>query len=98
MEASPPEPSQALGHGESCPLCHRDNQCRVAKGHLYKGPCWCHRIIVPGHILSKLAEDFLDPACFCRPCLETIARISREQKDTASILAEIRRVLSPAPS
>ena len=92
-EASPPVPHDGLGHDQRCPLCARDNHCRVAKGHLYKGSCWCHRIIVPNHILTRLAEDTVDPACLCRPCLETIARISRELDGTGEILAEVRRVI-----
>jgi len=76
---------------EPCPLCGQDNGCRVAQGHLYKGPCWCHEIIVPGQLLNHLAGDQLDPACFCRPCLETIAQLARELPDTASVLEELRR-------
>ena len=48
---------------------------------------------MPKHILVRLAEDSVDPACFCRPCLETIARISREMNDTTEILAEVRRAI-----
>jgi Family of unknown function (DUF5522)/Cysteine-rich CWC len=100
-ELSPiPARSPGLGRDEQCPLCGGDNRCRVAKGHLYKGPCWCHEIIVPNHILSRLAVGRLEPACLCRPCLETVARISREEEDTEIILAGIREALShhrPAP-
>jgi len=92
-EASLHEPHDCLGHDQRCPLCARDNECRVAKGHLYKGPCWCHQVIVPNHILTRLAEDTIDPACLCRPCLETIARISRELDGTEEILAEIRSAI-----
>jgi len=92
-------PSFCLRLDEQCPLCGGDNQCRVAKGELYKGPCWCHEIRVPNHILSRLAADRLTPACFCRPCLETIARISGEPKNTdaGAVLAEARRVISANP-
>ncbi len=92
-QVSPQEPHDCLGHGQQCPLCARDNDCRVAKGHLYKDACWCHEIIVPKHILDRLAEDTIDPACFCRSCLETIARISGELTDAKEILAEVRRVV-----
>jgi hypothetical protein len=40
---------ELLGRDETCPLCGKDNQCRVAKGHPYKGLCWCDQIVVPGH-------------------------------------------------
>jgi hypothetical protein len=98
---SPGEPSlvaaePCLHRDEQCPLCGRDNQCRVAKGHLYKGPCWCHEIIVPNHILTRLAADSLEPACLCRPCLETIARIAQGRDDTETILAEVQSALSTA--
>jgi len=85
-------PSPCLGRDEQCPWCGGDNQCRVAKGHLYKGPCWCHEILVPNHILSRLAADRLEPRCLCRPCLETIARFARKLDDTGAVLAEAKRV------
>jgi bacterioferritin B len=50
-------PKSLLKKGQG-PLCGGDNRCRVAKGHLYKGPCWCHEIIVPNHILSHLSKHF----------------------------------------
>lgn len=93
VEASP-EKSCALGRDERCPLCARDNRCRVAKGHLYKGPCWCHRISVPQHILRRLAADFAEPACLCRPCLETIARLAQEKDTLETILSEARKLMS----
>jgi hypothetical protein len=88
-----PEPT-LLGLDEQCPLCGGDNGCRVAKGHLYKDVCWCQEIIVPGQILSRLAEEWVDPACLCRSCLETIARVSLELNSTDEILVEVRRLLS----
>ena len=95
VDTKVPGPDEiCLGHAERCPWCGGDNQCRVAKGHLYKGPCWCHEIVVPNHILSRLAADRLDPACLCRPCLETIARISREIDDLEAVLAEAKRAIS----
>ena len=81
-----------LGRDETCPLCGRDNQCRLAKGHLYKGLCWCERIVVPGHILSRLAAEWVEPACVCRPCLETVARVSASENDPDALLAEVFRL------
>ena len=92
-EAPLHEAHDCLGHDQRCPLCARENDCRVAKGHLYKGPCWCHQVIVPGHILTRLADEAVDPACLCRFCLETIARISRDLDSAREILAEVRRVI-----
>jgi hypothetical protein len=98
----PQSRQECHGHHERCPLCAQDNACRVAKGHLYKGPCWCHQILVPQHLLRRLAENFVDPACLCRPCLENLARLSREGNDTETILEEVQaaiktnRVVAPA--
>ena len=89
-EPSLDEPHDCLGHDQRCPLCARDNDFRVAKGHLYKGPCWCHQLIVPNHILTRLAEDTLNQTCLCRPCLETNARISRELGSTEEILIAVK--------
>jgi hypothetical protein len=96
MEPEKPSPPPLLGHNEQCPVCGGDNQCRVAKGHLYKDACWCHAIAVPGEVLRQLAQEWVDPACLCRSCLETIARISRELGSTEEILAEVRRIPSRA--
>jgi hypothetical protein len=92
-EAAPRSNSgDVLGRDQICPLCGNDNQCRVAKGHLYKGLCWCAQIVVPGHILSRLAAEWVEPACLCRSCLETIARVSASLKDPDAILTEVFRL------
>jgi len=76
------------GHDETCPLCGEDNQCRVAKGHLYKGLCWREKIVLPAHILNRLATEWVEPACICRSCLETVARVSASSKDPDAVLAD----------
>jgi hypothetical protein len=81
-----------LGHDETCPLCGRDNQCRLAKGHLYKGPCWCEQIVVPGYILNRLAAEWVEPDCLCPACLETIARVSASLNDPDTVLTEVFRL------
>src|SRR6266481_8501517 len=92
-EVGPPTSSgQCLGRDESCPLCGKDNQCRIAKGHLYKGFCWCDQIVVPGHILHRLTAEWGEPACLCRPCLETVARVSGTLGDPDAVLTEIYRL------
>jgi hypothetical protein len=82
-----------LGRDEQCPLCGGDNQCRVAKGHLYKGPCWCHEIVISEHILRRLAQDLLEQTCLCPTCLETVARLPREYADPEKAVAEIHRTV-----
>jgi hypothetical protein len=76
----------------TCPWCGEGNQCRVAKVHIDKDACWCHEMIVPNHLLARLKAENVEPSCLCRPCLETIARLSNELDDAAAVLAEARRV------
>ena len=80
-----------------CPLCGGDNQCRVAKGHLYKGPCWCHEMVISGHIPRRLAQDFVEQTCLCPTCLETVARLTREYCDPERAVAEIQQTLEEEP-
>jgi hypothetical protein len=70
----------------------------MAKGHLYKGPCWCDEIIVPGQILRALATARFDPACLCRGCLETVARLSLEMNDSAEAVEHIRAAVASSRS
>jgi hypothetical protein len=83
----------ALSHDQQCPVCGGDNECRMAKGHLYKGLCWCDEIIVPSQILRVLAGDRFDPACLCRRCLETAAKLPLGANDSVAV-DEIRAMLA----
>ncbi len=94
-ESLPVENRPNLGRDERCPLCGGDNACRVAKGHLYKGPCWCQRVVVPGPLLARLADGSAESACLCRPCLEAVARMAHEAGDADALLAKIRREIAP---
>jgi Family of unknown function (DUF5522)/Cysteine-rich CWC len=85
---------ESLNRDERCPVCGGDNQCRMAKGHLYKGPCWCDEIIVPSQILRVLTTARFDPACLCRGCLETAARLSVEVNDPTATVEKIRTMLA----
>ncbi len=90
---------ESLSRDEQCPVCGGDNQCRMAKGHLYKGPCWCDEIIVPSQILRGLVTSGLDPGCLCRGCLEAAARLSLEVNGSAATADQIRTTLgSSQPS
>jgi Family of unknown function (DUF5522)/Cysteine-rich CWC len=80
-----------LYNDERCPLCHGDNGCRVPKGHLYKGPCWCESLIVPGALLKRLSEEWVDPACICRSCLGMIIEVTRQSEGLDTAIREIRR-------
>jgi hypothetical protein len=85
---------EALSRDEQCPVCGSDNECRMAKGHLYKGPCWCDEIIVPSQVLRVLAAARLDPGCLCRRCLETAARISLNVNNSAAVRDQIQAMLA----
>jgi hypothetical protein len=84
-----------LGSGEQCPICGADNTCRVAKGHLYKGSCWCHGVVVPANLLRHLAEEYAEEACLCPTCLEMVARLAAEHSNVETVISEIRRTLQP---
>jgi hypothetical protein len=88
--------NECLARDEQCPICEGDNQCRIAKGFLYKGPCWCQEIAVPAHILRSLGLNRFEPACICRSCLEMVAELSRELNDPAEILRRVRSGCSTA--
>jgi hypothetical protein len=89
---------ECLSRDEQCPVCGGDNRCRVAKGHLYKGPCWCDEIIVPSQILRALAANRLEPACLCRSCLETVARLGHQEENPAPVQSKIRELLENSHS
>jgi hypothetical protein len=84
---------ECLSCVEKCPVCGGDNRCRVAKGHLYKGPCWCEEITVPGQVLRALATDRFEPACLCRICLEMLAHFSHQLDDPVTVLSKTREWL-----
>ncbi len=105
MEAAGPAPDPSEGNGSSpelrrderCPWCGTDNSCRVAKGHLYKGPCWCEEYQLPEPLLKYLAADRIEPTCLCRACLETIDRLASEMTDPDAIFLEAKRVAARNP-
>ena len=53
-----------------CPVCGRQNECRVANGCAYKGPCWCEAFIIPADVQRQLVESCPERACLCRDCLK----------------------------
>jgi uncharacterized protein (TIGR00290 family) len=80
-----------LGRQEQCPLCGGDNACRLGKGHLYKGPCWCEALAVPAPLLKRMAAEWVDPACLCRSCLNAASSVASQTDDMDAALIEIRR-------
>lgn len=89
---------ECLSRDEQCPVCGGDNGCRVAKGHLYKGPCWCEEIIVPSQILRALAANRFEPACLCRSCLETVAQLGHQEENPAPVKSKILALLENSHS
>ncbi len=89
--------SPGLRRDEQCPWCGTDNSCRVAKGSLYKGPCWCEAFQFPDPLLKSLAADRAEPACLCRACLETVDRLASEMADPDAILSEAKRIAALKP-
>jgi hypothetical protein len=80
-----PQHFACLSSAEQCPVCGGVNQCRLAKGHLYKGPCWCEEITVASRVLGSFVSDSLQPVGLCRSCLERLAQISRESGDPGTV-------------
>ena len=74
-----------------CPLCGGGNDCRVAKGCLYKGPCWCESAKVPGQVLRFLASQQPEPACLCGCCLGLVARLAADGVEPAEVMRLARK-------
>jgi len=47
---------------------------------------------MPGHILNRLAAEWVEPACLCRSCLETVARVPASLNDPDAVLTEVFRL------
>jgi hypothetical protein len=57
-----------------CPVCGQANECRLAKGCLYKGPCWCESMALAPAVARHLTGMQLAPTCLCGRCLSAVAR------------------------
>lgn len=77
--------AERLSRGEQCPVCRGDNHCRIAKGHLYTGPCWCEEINVSCQTLRTLAADHFEPACLCQSCLRTVAQPTHQEEEPPEV-------------
>ena len=74
----------------SCPVCGAANECRLVRGSLYKGPCWCEARSIPVPVLRQLASELPEPACLCPRCLATVARQAAEGGAPTEVLARAR--------
>jgi hypothetical protein len=77
-----------------CPLCGGGNDCRVAKGCLYKGPCWCESAKVPAHVLRYLASQQPEPACLCGRCLALVARFAADGGEPERVMKRVGEEIS----
>ncbi len=74
-----------LSRAEQCPVCSGDNQCRLAKGHLYKGPCWCEEITVPSRVAWRFRVLMVCIRCACAgPVLRRLRGSRRETSNAAT--------------
>jgi len=79
-----------------CPLCGGANECRLALGCLYKGPCWCEAPSIPAHVLRHLASLQAELACLCGRCLGSVARLAASCDRPGEILERARATVSAA--
>ena len=73
-----------LTREQLCPVCGRENQCRVANGNAYDGPCWCEAFTLPAEVQQRLADVCPDRICLCGDCL-----VRFSDSPAASSLAEL---------
>ena len=80
-----------------CPLCGGVNDCRLAKGCLYKGPCWCESASIPAHLLHHLANLHPEPTCLCGRCMSSVARHAALHDAPEKIIALVRAEMTATP-
>jgi hypothetical protein len=78
-----------------CPVCGSANECRIANGCLYKGPCWCEAASIPPAVQRHFADAGLEPVCLSRMCLAKLARHSERTDSAEAILAHLRAAALP---
>jgi hypothetical protein len=82
--------SDSLLNDRRCPVCGAANECRIANGCLYKGPCWCEAASVPAVVQRYFADLGLEAACLCRTCLGHLAKCATGNDSADAILARVR--------
>jgi len=80
-----------------CPVCWKENGCRLETGESYKGPCWCEGPTLSSAALNRLLADAPEQRCLCRSCLTAIAANSEITWDELVALSNPDRVAIPQP-
>ncbi len=52
-----------------CPLCGQLNDCQLCTVDVYKGPCWCSKVKIPGELIAQVPADLRNKSCICRDCV-----------------------------
>ena len=74
MSDEPPSNVKELSQQPGrCPACGGPNGCRLESGEAFKGPCWCEELVLPAAAARRISDEFAEPRCLCRACLEAIA-------------------------
>jgi len=79
-----------LTNDRCCPICGGANECRIANGCLYKGPCWCEAASIPPAVVRHLAEIQLEAACLCHRCVVAIAAHAVSLDTPSDVLSRVR--------
>jgi len=77
---------------QRCPICGAGNDCRIANGCTYKGPCWCEAITIPAPLQRHLTGEFQQCACFCGECLRLLAHHAAQNNAAELIVSRVRAV------
>ena len=73
-----------------CPVCGLSNECRLANGCAYKGPCWCEGVSLAPAMLRHLREISPTAACLCRACLTGLGLREHSDEPIDVVLAQVR--------
>ncbi|HVY70783.1 MAG TPA: cysteine-rich CWC family protein [Verrucomicrobiae bacterium] len=91
LQQQPVEPApEPVACQSNCPVCGAANQCRLAAGCLYKGPCWCESRNIPVPVLRQLASEQPEAACLCPRCLTAVSRQAALGGRPEEVLARAR--------
>jgi hypothetical protein len=90
MNPKPEIPAARCESGSRCPVCGLSNDCRLANGCAYKGPCWCEGVALAPAMLRHLREISPTAACLCRSCLTGLALREHSDEPIDVVVAHVR--------
>ena len=73
---------------QRCPLCGSKNDCRIANGCAYQGPCWCEAAIIPT-TFQRHPASIHPHACLCRERLNLVVAEATRDAYVDLVLARI---------